>query len=734
MEEEFSGFSILDDQPTLHDALDFAAYRDALVGIVRDPETRTPLVIGVYGTWGSGKTSLMRQVEDELTKEAPEGERLIRTMWFDAWKYHREEVVWRALLLQVLDCLEKEDLSGKDKQKIGLSEKDKQQIADWKQRLYEDVDRETLGDFTFEVTKAGKGVLKLGLGLLPGLDWLRQLLTGWESDPSTFVEDLSAAVGRQKTRVHERKVEFLEEFQRGLAHLVQEYAESRGGRMVVFVDDLDRCLKGRALEVLEAIKLFLDVKGCVFVLGLDREAILEAVQTRYDDEEKSRQYLEKIVQLPFLLPPIEADDMAGFVEELVPQLPLRCREVFTLGLKPNPRQVKRTINVFLFLWKLSRQKLGEQIAPVRLAKVVVIQHSYPGLYDVLVDTPRYLKELEEYFRAEAPRAAERRPPLEEEAPAAPSLPPSLQPFTGMGMLRKLLTMHPAEGPESEGANFIDLTPQEIRPYIYLTRRTAPEPAVKGARPFVEPQMVEVPEGQFLMGSTAAEVDALGRYGPDLKEWAANEKLQRSVPLPAYEIGRYPVTNVEYRAFVRDTNHRPPRHWEGDAYPHGLGDHPVVYVSWHDARAYCAWLREKTKRPYRLPTEAQWEKAARGTEGQVYPWGDGFEATRCNSAEGGVRGTTPVGQYSPQGDSPYGLADMAGNVWEWTSTLYRDYPCDAEDGREEEEESGPRVVRGGTFYSYQGVVRCAYRSRHDPDYRDLSLGFRVVVFPGSPSLF
>jgi len=390
------------------------------------------------------------------------------------------------------------------------------------------------------------------------------------------------------------------------------------------------------------------------------------------------------------------------------------------------------INVFLFLWRLSREKLAEQITPVRLAKVVVIQHSYPALYDILVDTPGYLKELEAYFRAEAPGEAEGRSPLEEEAAAAPGMPPSLQPFARLGMLRQLLTMHPAEGAGSEGANFIDLTPKELRTYIYLTSRTAPEPAARAAAPFVEPQLVLVPEGEFLMGSTPEQVAVLAGREAREKEYFEGEQPQHRIDLPACEIGRYPVTNVEYRAFVKDTNHRPPPFWDGDAYPDGLGDHPVVKVSWHDATAYCAWLREKTGKPYRLPTEAHWEKAARGTEGQVYPWGDDFEATKCNSGEEGVGGTTPVGQYSPQGDSPYGLADLAGNVWEWTSTLFRPYPYDAEDGREEQEEIGLRVLRGGFFNDYQGFVRCAFRGRGDPDYRLISAGFRVVVSPGSPS--
>jgi len=300
------------------------------------------------------------------------------------------------------------------------------------------------------------------------------------------------------------------------------------------------------------------------------------------------------------------------------------------------------------------------------------------------------------------------------------------------MLRQLLTMHPAEGAESEGANFIDLTPKELRPYIYLTSRTAPEPAARAAAPFVEPQLVRVPEGEFLMGSTPEQVAALVREDPERKEWFEREEPQHPIYLPAYEIGKYPVTNVEYRRFVRETKHSPPRHWEGDTYAEGLGDHPVVLVTWHDAGAYCLWLREKTGRPYRLPSEAQWEKAARGADGRTYPWGDEFDGARCNSGEDEIRTTAPVGQYSPQGDSPYGLADMAGNVWEWTSTLFRPYAYDAEDGREEEEEVALRVLRGGAFNYDRRRVRCAYRGRLLPDSRSSYLGFRVVVFPGSPS--
>lgn len=139
----------------------------------------------------------------------------------------------------------------------------------------------------------------------------------------------------------------------------------------------------------------------------------------------------------------------------------------------------------------------------------------------------------------------------------------------------------------------------------------------------------------------------------------------------FEIGKYPVTNREWAAFVAATNRKPPSHWVDGKIPDGLDLHPVVNVSWHDSVAYCEWLSEVTGDSYQLPTEKQWQRAAQGNDERIYPWGDEWDATKCNSWEGNVQGTTPVGKYSPEGDSPYGCADMAGNVWEWTASKWKD---------------------------------------------------------------
>jgi formylglycine-generating enzyme required for sulfatase activity len=166
---------------------------------------------------------------------------------------------------------------------------------------------------------------------------------------------------------------------------------------------------------------------------------------------------------------------------------------------------------------------------------------------------------------------------------------------------------------------------------------------------------------------------------------------------------------------------------------------VVNVSWYDARDYCQWLSEVTGRGYGLPSEAEWEKGARGTDGRIYPWGNQWDATRCNSFESRLGKTTSVHAY-PQGASPYGILDMAGNEWEWTRSLWgrsverpdHRYPYRATDGRENvaagQEEL--RVLRGGAFDGSPRRARCASRYGDAPNYRYWSVGFRVVVRPVS----
>jgi serine/threonine protein kinase len=219
------------------------------------------------------------------------------------------------------------------------------------------------------------------------------------------------------------------------------------------------------------------------------------------------------------------------------------------------------------------------------------------------------------------------------------------------------------------------------------------------------EYIRIPGGEYWMGSSQD-----------------SDAPRRKVYVDGFYISRYPVTNAEYNVFVQATHHMPPQHWPGGAYSPWDADRPVVYVSWHDAVAYCRWAGG------RLPTEAEWEKAARGTDERQFPWGNTFDRNRCNSREGKANTITPVGKYSPSGDSPYGVGDMAGNIWEWVLNWYAPAYGDASPSPLRNP-TGPatgkaKVIRGGSFYNNARMVTCCNRDRALPGICAVNYGFRV----------
>jgi len=261
---------------------------------------------------------------------------------------------------------------------------------------------------------------------------------------------------------------------------------------------------------------------------------------------------------------------------------------------------------------------------------------------------------------------------------------------------------------------------------------------------IELEFVRIPASEFTMGSNRSR----DRHAHD------DEMPAQLLSVTDYMIMRYPVTNAQYARFMQVTGHRAPLFWTDGKYPETKADHPVVGVSYYDAIAFCAWATEQTGLPLRLPTEPEWEKAARGAEPRVYAWGDQWKRDLCNTAEEKLNGTSPVKQYSPQGDSPYGVADVAGNVQEWCSSLFGAYPYDPADGREahvydlhnqdllpklletgctsmpesEEASIGKSVLRGGSWREGSDQARCAYRSWAAPMHRSDDTGFRCCYEP------
>ena len=259
-----------------------------------------------------------------------------------------------------------------------------------------------------------------------------------------------------------------------------------------------------------------------------------------------------------------------------------------------------------------------------------------------------------------------------------------------------------------------------------------------------PETVTIPAGAFITGSDAAEREAAYRldekaYGHSRTRaagWYDREAKRRPLKLPAFEITRNLVTNADYARFVAATGHRAPdvdratwkgyglvhpykrtrRHaWTGGKPPAGRADHPVVLVSLGDAEAYARWLSRQTGQSWRLPSAKEWEKAARGTDGRRYPWGDTYQPSRLNSHDAGPFDTMPVGAF-PKGASPYGMLDAAGQVFEWTSTA-----------------TSPerRLVKGGSWDDKGcGVCRPAARHGRPVSLKHILIGFRLVRDPGT----
>jgi sulfatase modifying factor 1 len=250
-------------------------------------------------------------------------------------------------------------------------------------------------------------------------------------------------------------------------------------------------------------------------------------------------------------------------------------------------------------------------------------------------------------------------------------------------------------------------------------------------------MVYIPAGEFLMDSidyySLADNDEKSRHKVYLMA-DGDEKPQHIVYLDAFWIDKYPVTNAQYGKFLvwmkKTGDHglchpdeppgkdHTPQYWDDPEW--NAADKPVVGVDWYDAYAYAAWVRA------RLPTEAEWEKAARGTDGRLWPWGNKWDADKVNSWERGPRTTTAVGSY-PAGASPYGALDMAGNVWEWVADWYdSDYYARSPGRNPPGPDSGQyRVLRGGSWDIYRYDVRCANRLGITTDLKFNLVGFRCA---------
>jgi len=492
-------------------------------------------------------------------------------------------------------------------------------------------------------------------------------------------------------------------------------------RIVVFIDDLDRCLPEKAVELLEAIKLFLDIPGYLFVLGVDKEVVKKGIAYRYRhfEHKEAKQeagliispedYLEKMIQLPLELPTVEHGRKEQYIQTLLGETEgfVEHTDIIEAGIGEgantlNPRTLKRFVNLLAFTVRLAetvkkdilarkaktkeddenKKRLETYFVPILYIKWAIIVFRYSDEHNRIKGNWRRIIELQEAAIAQKP---EKSAPEEKEVKKAQL----------SARLKKVL----AKGitfPENEWL---------IDRFIHLTESTLISKREKVAasdfqQTYKPGEMVRIPAGLFLYG---------------------DEKVEEKIEKP-FEIDVYPVTNMQYRRFIDSDGYlnevywsdegrqwkekneiTQPRYWDDKG--RNKPEFPVVGVSYYEAKAYAKWAGK------RLPTEMEWEKAARGTDGRAYPWGDDFDEKKCNTFESGVKNTSRVGHY-PKGIGPYGCCDMAGNVWEWTDSWY-------------DRDRNIKVSRGGSYDYERDSARCTTRDAVSPGDQTYDLGFRCV---------
>jgi formylglycine-generating enzyme required for sulfatase activity len=708
---------VVSDDYSDEDKIGYREHGEGLLEMIRSVKAGGSFTIGVFGQWGQGKTSMLRQIKKDLDTGFDQGRADILTVWFNPWQFSGEEHLivpfFHTLTAALKKYLDRTENKG--------------------QALFDKI------SIFFE--KLAAVPVALAYGLEGGIK-IPLLLEAKFKLKETMDE-----ARRREEAIDEKHrlslIESAEKYESLYYNLIEELtqaAETFALKVVVFIDDLDRCLPEKAVELLEGIKVLLDISGFVFVIGVAREVIEGGVRVRYRELYREQpqnplflgqEYLDKIVQFPFTLPPPDTDKLQAMVEGYLENLTEVKPYLSTIhrALGTNPRCLKRFVNNLSYtFWvkdkKMKAQSKEEQFLPELLVKMALIAFQFPRLYQVIGKTPGHLLRIQDFLkdRTEKEKTSksegegvevEERDQLEDEVK-------KLNDFIGITELNlferprsdsisAILAFEEREinGRKKKDKGFKD--EEEVRRYVSLLTVTAGSekagaPGINALHETMASRMQNVPGGSVQMDEGSGK--------------------KFSAEIRPFLMDKFPVTQDLYRKVTGGN----PSGFEGD-------DRPVETVSWFDAVEFCNLLSDKVglnqvytirgnevecdwqANGFRLPTEAEWEYACRaGKTAERYDDIDEIAWYKDNS-----NGSThSVGQKKP---NDFGLYDMLGNVWEWCWDLHGEYSVKSK--RDWYGTSKDCFFRGGSWNDNATCCRVICRSNGHPSRRRKGLGFRLV---------